>query len=188
MARSFRGFSRGRTVSPRRQTAWEEAVGATAPQSQISTSVVSIASAAAVAVEDGLTIVRTRGELLLYLSTAAAAQDGYAGAFGLGIANANAIVAGSASLLTPISDADWDGWFFHQFFFLKAADAIVASGAATEPNQVHNVTAALRVPIDSKAMRKLPLGMAVYGALEVVEVGTSLLNWSVNTRMLLKLP
>jgi len=65
---------------------------------------------------------------------------------------------------------------------------IAAGGVSTTPNQVHNVTAALRIDLDSKAMRKWLENMALFAMIEVTEVGTVTLGWSLNTRVLVKLP
>ena len=132
-------------------------------------------------------MVRLRGELLLFLTSAAAAQDGYAGAFGIGLATASAIAIGVTAVQTPIDDQDWDGWLFHQFVFVRTADALNAA-AASDLDQITGHTAQTRVEVDSKAMRKLPEDMSVYAALQVTETGTSVLQAFFNSRMLIKLP
>jgi len=47
---------------------------------------------------------------------------------------------------------------------------------------------ALRLEVDSKAMRKLPENMVIFCALQVLEVGVSTMAWHFNSRSLFKLP
>ncbi len=126
---------------------------------------------------DGLTIVRLRGEVTAFLSSATTALDGYTGAFGIGIANENAFNAGVASVNIPVTDVAWEGWLYHQFFSCKAHTS----------GEVTGQCANYRFEIDSKAMRKIKLGDVVYAAIEVLEVGAATLNGHFDTRMLSKL-
>ena len=136
---------------------------------------------------EGSTLIRTRGTGMLRLSSADAGSSGFHGAFGIGIANLNAFNAGIASLLTPLADEGWEGWLYHSYFALFGG-APIAAAAAQDDDQVNATSAAVRFDIDSKAMRKLDLDDVIYGVMDVVEVGTSVMGFAVNTRMLLKLP
>jgi len=134
---------------------------------------------------EGLTLVRTRGEVEIHLSTASAAGAGFRGAFGIGVASLAAVTAGVASIPTPITEADNDNWLYHRFFSVIAADAIAVSGAASEALQ--GGMQAVRFEVDSKAMRKVPVGTALYGIVEVVLSGTAAAQFAFNSRMLFKL-
>ena len=151
-----------------------------------SSSATKLTTGAAVLV-DGVTLVRIRGQLTIALETAAAKADGYHGAFGIGVVTVPAFTAGAASVPTPITELDWDGWLYHQFINVKAADAIAAGAAANEPGQVHNVLAVQRFDVDSKAMRKLRINDIIFAVMELTEVGTATAQWFFNCRALLKL-
>jgi len=166
----------------RRRTGWEEGPGiqdAGAPVS-ISGSSSQILGTAQAATTDGLTIVRTRGIIELVQKTATAAGDGFVGAFGIGIASAAAIAVGVTAVPTPITEVEWDGWLYHQFFSVHSfgAQATLDTGGLVP----------VRVDIDSKAMRKLDSQEAVYLAFEFVVAGTASMSVFATSRMLLKLP
>ena len=61
--------------------------------------------------------------MLLWLSTGTSALDGYDGAVGLCIVSENAFNAGIASIPTPITDIQWDGWLWYQSFSLRTPTA-----------------------------------------------------------------
>ena len=190
MAHLRRGGSR--IQIPRRQTSWSpgpksETNGGAAAQLTATGS--ALGAIIAVPGSDGLTLVRLRGEFLFRLDTAVGLGDGFFGAVGVGIFNDAALtVGGVTSLQTPITNEDWDGWLWHQYFAVTAADAIVAAAAANAPGQSHNVTAAVRVVVDSKAMRKVPVGQSIAVVLQVTEVPTATATWFFNSRTLAKLP
>ena len=132
------------------------------------------------ATEDGLTIVRTRGEFNAGLSLITGSLDGYPRvAFGLCIVNQNAAGVGVTAVPSPLDDIRWDGWFFHwigSFIGLSATETNAAGVAIA------------RVPIDSKAMRKLKSTDNVVGvAAASNEVGTAQLNVMLNCRVLVKI-
>ena len=135
-----------------------------------------------------MTIVRLRGQLLLYMSAATAAQDGFTGAVAVGIVRKQAFDIGVTAVPLPLDEEFWDGWMWYQYFSLKAADPIVAGAVSGEPNQVHNVSAGLRIEVDSKAMRKIPQNNALIVVIQALETGTAVLNWLFNSRTLSKLP
>ena len=167
MAKSFRSRAR-------RRVGWSD--GPSTSQQFTATSLL-IWSVGAQANSDGLTIVRIRGEMLMWLSSVAALTDVMTGAFGICIVNENAFGAGSASIMSPFDDAEWDGWMYHKFFHLGAlADG--SSGAGV-----------FRDSIDSKAMRKIKETDVLVGITHVgSESGTVVMNTAVDSRVLIKLP
>jgi len=128
---------------------------------------------------EGLTIIRIRGVLTLNLDSADAAGSGFEGAFGIAIADNVAIAAGAGSLPSPQTESEDEVWMYHDWFHLTATDATLLG--SQNP-------ASLMSKVDSKAMRKLPVGKSMYAILEVVESGTSVLRWYFDSRILAKLP
>jgi len=183
-----RGFGR---QGQRRKTSWE--IG---PQTGVDGASISLTSSASVLANggaisslDGLTLVRLRGSLNIFLTIAGAAGDGFHGAFGVGVVNENAFTAGIASVLTPITDESWDGWIYHRYFGIFAGGALAISTAADQQAQVNSNSACLHIEVDSKAMRKLDAKQTVYASLEIIELGAaSVMEWSFNSRILVKLP
>ncbi len=179
---------RFRSTSVRHRTSWElgpETAAVGGPQ-QFDTSRSELAGSFAAVLADGITLVRTRGEVLIFLTTAAAQGDGYHGAFGIAKATAAAITAGVASVPTPITEDNWDGWLYHRYFSILSAGPIAVATAAQEALQVNSTTAALRFEVDSKAMRKADIDEGFYAAIEVVEHGTAEAEWTFNSRLLVK--
>jgi len=171
-------FRQGRIQRPRRESSWGVGPGGTVTTSIANSSSV-LVGGGIVPLTDGITLVRTRGELSLYLSSATAALAGFQGAFGIGIVEAPAFSAGIASVPTPISEADSENWLYHTFF----------SCVAIEPTETfsNSGSAAVRFSVDSRAMRKFDLAKRIYAAIEVVEVGTAVLQVDFDSRMLFKL-
>ena len=164
----------------RRRTGWEEGTGGSIP-TNVSSSSSGFLGAAVTALLDGLTLVRTRGFVRATLTAVAGANDGFQGAVGIGITTAQAVAAGIASCPIPVSDADWDGWLWHQFFSVGSSTATIADG-------VNSVGVNFQTEIDSKAMRKLSEDMALYAAFQMTENGTSVMDIWHESRMLFKLP
>ena len=178
-----RGSFQGRQ-SVRRLTGWEEGIGSVGEQTSLSSSTTILVSSGLSILEDGFTLVRTRGSLLLQLGTADAQGSGYAGAFGIGVATTPAFVAGAGAVPGPITEQDWDGWLYWAPVQLTAAGVITAVANTAMDAQ----TGVQRIDFDSKAMRKLTEDDTIYGALEVTEVATATLRWRCDSRMLFKLP
>ena len=171
------------------RTSWEvgpETSGNGAPQS-LSVSGSQLAGTAVAATVDGQTLVWTRGELLMFLTLATAAGDGYHGAFGIAKATQAAVTAGVASVPSPITEETWDGWLYHRYFSIFAGGPMAVATAAQETLQHAATTAALRIEVDSKAMRKFDQNESLYAVVEVAEHGTAVLEWAFNCRMLFKL-
>jgi len=181
-----RGFPRV-PQSLKRRVGWEEGIGGTTVQSSISTSSSTLVNAALTVLEDGLTLVRTRGRVQFFLSAATAALDGFTGAFGIGVATTAAVTAGAASVPNPLDEQDWDGWIYWRALQL-IAPGVISNAASTDTSGIGGFTAVQNIEIDSKAMRKLRVGDSIYGSLQVVENPTAVLEWAIDTRILVKLP
>jgi len=169
----------------RRKTSW--GLGPGGNGLAVSTSTVAFVGGAISAVEDGITITRIRGELLMWLDAATAIGDGYNGAFGIGKGSLSAFGVGVSAMESPIADQAWDGWLYHRFFSL-AAGGPIAGGVAGDQDAVNPVTAALRVDVDVRAQRKLVPEDVIYSIIEVTEVGTAVLEVDFTSRALALLP
>jgi len=177
--------------SQRRKTSWNigPQTGVDGATQVISASAAVLATGTAVVLNEGITMVRTRGELNVFLSIATGQGDGFHGAFGIAVASSPAVTAGVGSVPTPITEENWDGWLYHRYFGLFAGGPLATATAADQQSQVNATTAALRVEVDSKAMRKLSVDMTIYAAIEVIELGAaSSMEWGFNSRILVKLP
>ena len=138
-----RGFTGQQSRATRLNKTWGRAsiasvVGLSTTQTQI------IGITFAEATPDN-TVLRTRGDLLV-VATPNAAADTDVAAFGVAIVSNAAQAAGGLSLPGPIVDANSDQWLWHRFVPLDAVDATAT--VADNPGVV------VRVPIDSKAMRR----------------------------------
>ena len=172
-----------RVQGARRRVGWEigPKTGTTGAEQSATASGSLLATIGSGATTDGLTLVRTRGELLIRLSVADAVGSGYQGAFGIGVVTAAAFTAGAASVPTPITEDSWDGWLYHTYFQVLAQSTTLSDGT-------NALSAVFRQTVDSKAMRKLRLDDVVFAAFEFTETGTSTLSMNFNSRLLLKLP
>ena len=188
MANSRRFSPRSAIRSQRRKTSWNTgpASGATGNELVITGTGKTLFPAGAAVLVEGVTLVRTRGEMLFLLTTSTATPGGFHGAVGLAVVTDQAFAAGVASIPGPIGEDDWDGWFYHRFFSVLGAGPI-DSGVAADIDQVNGTTASLRIEVDSKAMRKLSVGQTLVAVLETVEVGTASMSIFFNCRMLVKL-
>ncbi len=180
-----RGSSRfPRGSSSRRQTAWSigPATGSApgSPQA-ISASGTTLATIGIGANVQGLTLIRTRGQLTLSLDTAAANGNGFVGAFGIAVVGGEAFTAGVGSLPDPQDDADDERWLYHRWFQVHSTTAVTADIGA-QP------LASVVVEVDSKAMRKTEENEVICAVLGVVEIGTASMGWMFASRVLDKLP
>jgi len=168
-------FTRGGRSNSRRLTSWSAG-----PKS----SLINVASTAAIlwdtgaqALVDGLTIVRTRGILVMTMRLATSVGDGFQNwAAGICVVSENAFNAGVASVPAPLTDISWDGWLWHH-----------QGGHITslETTEVHRPTGAIEVVIDSKAMRKIKNTDVQIGVLQMgTEIGTATVDFSARTRVL----
>ena len=133
------------------------------------------------ATEDGLTLVRTRGEINVAIDTGGALLDGWTRmAFGICMVSENAFTVGVMAIPHPLTDIEWDGWIWHWvgLLFTVATAPVDAAGCSV-----------VWIPIDSKAMRKWKAPDALVAMGEVSgEVGTVQSQANLNTRILMKLP
>ena len=125
-------------------------------------------------VEAAVTDIRLRGFAELLLS-AGTALDGFRGALGIGYVSEEAFAIGITAIPTPVTDSDWGGWIWHQFFELH------------NPTATAGVESQLRFNIDSKAMRKVTNNQLMVGVMEANETGVSSLTLHADTRVLSKL-
>ncbi len=133
---------RGRTVSKKRHGDW---VGSAAVDG-------STALAASTVLLDqvfipdapGETVIRTRG-LFGVESDQSAASESANGAVGIGVVSAQAVSVGITAVPHPVTDAGWNGWFWHSYW----NSTVRVSSAVGFQNLLRNIT------IDSKAMRKV---------------------------------
>ena len=146
----------------------------------ISTSSVTLFPTGAQALLNGLTHVRFRGELLLYITVAGgAATEGFRWAFGVGIVSENAFGVGVTAVPDPIADIGWDGWLLYETGQLATSGSVLDQAAG---NTV------VRVPLDSKAMRKIKASDVMIGVLSTTEIGDgSVMNGHLSSRILAKL-
>ena len=134
------------------------------------------------AVADGQTVARIRGEVTLGLESVASAMDGYQSyAVGIGIVTASAFAVGVTAVPSPLTEIEWEGWMWIH----SGAALFRQSAAETESSP----SSFVRIPIDTKAMRKIHSDEILIGVTELgTEVGSASLEYSARTRVLLLLP
>jgi len=174
MPRRHGGSSPVRT-GRRRKTGWELGPGTFTDLGAFTASQSVIVGSGIQFLEDGLTLVRTRGFVELVQTGGVALGDGYTGAFGIAIVTAQAFGVGISALPTPITEANWDGWLWHQMFSLRCNEA-----NTDFKRQVFE--------IDSKAMRKVGFEEVCYMVVEVDEIGDAIMEVTGGSRILMKLP
>ncbi len=125
------------------------------------------------------TVLRIRGELTLWVEAATSIGDGFtAFTAGIGMVNDEAFLTGATAVPTPSGDPDWPGWIWYY------AGSALISRSVTEVEE-GGPLGAVRIPIDSKAMRKWGLNQDVFGAVSLVaEVGTATISFVMRTRLL----
>ena len=178
-----RGFRHVRTGgSSRRKTGWS--AGPSETGTSLTAAATLLWATASVPTSDGLTIVRTRGEFSAFISSATTALDGFVEyAVGIGLVTAQALAIGVTAVPSPLGEIGWEGWLWHH------TGAALIQPQSTESNPIPMGPSAIRGEIDSKAMRKVGANMRVIGVFEVgAEVGTAVVEFSANTRLLSKLP
>ena len=133
-----------------------------------------------------VTIVRTRGELLVQLVTAAAVSNGFHGAIGIGIVTDQAFGIGLTAVPKPISDMEWDGWLYHRFFSVMSS-GVIDGGVSADHDMVLPTAGAVRIEVDSKAMRIIDEEETAAAIIQVTEIGTATADIMFDSRMLVKL-
>ena len=171
MAQGNRTFRRG---APKRLTQWI-GLGLAADAVDNSSVLSAKLNATALALRP-FTVIRTHIEILQQTDQSTASED-MGAAFGMCVVSESASGAGVASVPTPITDADSDLFFVHQWmiasFLLKTAVG-VADPSGT------------RYTIDSKAMRKVNNDQDVIIVVEGDSSGEGMVINSAG-RMLIKL-
>ena len=156
----------------RRRTGWSRGPGGNLQFTGVASAAYASISTAN---EDGLTLVRMRGLFRAWSSSVDSVTARMIGAVGIANFSENAVGVGITALETPIGDADWDGWIWHQFFDV--------GGLVNEGSGVYESV------IDSKAMRKVHEGDSLVAIIQIeTESGATVLQTSINTRVLDKLP
>jgi len=164
-----------RTGAPRRKTAW--IFGPEGIVTNITATANTLLPTGLALTTSASTIVRMRGELALQLTAADALGSGFHWGFGMCVVTAAAFAIGASAVPNALTDIGWDGWFFHQQGHLISVDATPDEQTYLSPRWL----------IDSKAMRKVKDTDVVTGVISTVEVGTSVMQAQVATRLLLKL-
>ena len=165
-----------RTGGQRRQTSWEVGPSGSAATSATSNNVFPIAAESLL---DKLTIMRTRGSLLVQYTTGDAVSEGHDWAFGMCIVSQNAAGIGVTAIPDPLIDIGWEGWFVYEMGTVKQT---------TTTLDLAEVGAGVRIEIDSKAMRKLRITDNVVAMFSNTLVGTpGQLRMTLNTRLLVAL-
>jgi len=179
VARSGRGLIH--RSSARRKKSWISGPGGTTGAA-ISGVAATILGGGLQLLQDGLTLVRLRGQFDLFLTTVTAAGDGFTGAMGIGIVTEHAFGIGTTAMPTPIAEPDWDGWIYWT--------PISVHGPSTAANGGSNADAAQqRFLVDTKSMRKLREDDVVFAMLQMAtEEGTAVGEVRFDSRMLLLLP
>ena len=180
MARGNRfGFRPTSSRGPRRVMQWDTGPFSSVIQSATANGTTLIDTG--VEASEPLTTVRIRGELTIWLEVVTTIGDGFTVYHaGIGIVTADAFAQGAGSMPTPGGDDDWPGWMWHH------------SGAALIGLETTEVArgplSAVRIPIDSKAMRKIGTNEVQFGAVQFGgEVGAATASFVMNTRVLDKL-
>ena len=139
MARPHTKFGRGQ----KRSSVWI----APADQGLVAVSgaaKVLLASTAGFGLGSAGTVVRSRG-ILQVSPQATSGSLTHDGAFGLAVVSATAVATGITAIPGPFTDADWAGWYVHQF----------TGGVWDVGSDIGAQYAQIQWEIDSKAMRKV---------------------------------
>ena len=174
--------SRQVTAFPRRRKSWEEGPGGSITVSIAGAGNTVFLGSFISPTLDGLTLLRIRGALQFLLTASSVANGGMAGAFGIGLATVAAIIAGAASVPTPLTEQAWDGWLYWMPLQIHTVTATIADG-------VNAVTAQQAFEVDSRAMRKWKEEDGIYAMVEVgTETGVAVGELRFDSRVLLALP
>ena len=170
MAHRRRGFP----VRSRRATDWGFGPDA---DSVVVTSSTKTLWTTALTIGAPYTLIRLRGHFELILTVSSAIGAGFAGAIGMTLVSNDAFAAGAGSIPGPVTDSNWDGWFYHQFFNLHATTATVADA-------VNNMV--VRKEIDSKAMRKWTPDQTLVAMIGATQTGNASMTLHADSRVLVK--
>ena len=167
-----------RVRAPRRSTEWGEGPFSTTIQS-VTTATKILVNVAQDAVQRQ-TIVRLRGSLTIWIEVATSIGDGFQRvAAGIGIVTADAATVGVTAMPSPF-DMEWPGWIWHTL----AGPLISLTTTEDGGTGLHM----MRIPIDSKAMRKFHQNETLFGMLHFSgEVGAATATFAMDVRLLAKL-
>ncbi len=175
MARRDRG-------SNRRRVGWNQFVGGSFAQTGNGT-IVGPGLSPVTGVQ-AFTLVRIRGEVLVHLEGTLAADDNVRLAIGLGVFSTDAFTLGDTAMPDPLDDASFS-WIWYW------SGHLLMPGAATSAtwDQATTGTAAVRMPIDTKGMRKIKNGETLGFVMQYADqTGTPPVGWDFGaTRALFKL-
>ena len=123
------------------------------------------------------TLVRVRGELTYFVDAGSNGDQAVLG-FGIAVVNRRASDVGSTALPRPLDEMDYS-WLWHSMNFFRRSTAVDANTP---------VMTAVRLVIDSKAMRKVlsKEEEIVYVAQSKIITGTLGVLFAVQTRLLFK--
>ena len=167
-----------RTGSSRRLTEWSSGPTSAAKQNTQAAGKIMIDTGQQAL--SSITVIRLRGELGIWIEVATSIDDGFTqyGA-GIGIVSVDAFDIGITAVPGPLSDASWGGWMWSH-----TGSALISRSADESLDSFGSV----RIPIDSKAMRKIGINEVVVGVVEfLTEIGTASASFQMGTRMLSKL-
>ena len=178
---NFRG-ARSRLQSVRRKPSWNQGPAQDAASARTAAGA-TLWNQSAVALESGLTLVRLHGELSMWLEAVTTIGDGFlTWAFGVCIVSQNAAGVGITAIPHPLTDANWDGWWYHSLHSAIIGLSVTESDNTGPVGQV-------RIPFQTKSMRKIKATDEVVGVLEMgTEVGAATATFTAETRMLVLLP
>ena len=169
------------TRSAKRLMTWNAGPHSTAVQS-FSAAVNTIWFLGQVAGEP-LTLIRVRGSIGMWLEVVGSIGDGFTRvSVGIGIVTTDAFSTGVGAMPGLISDPNWGGWLYYQALGPFIGLSVTEGDNTSELAQV-------RVPIDTKAMRKIKPNETIFGMVSAsAEVGAATMSFVADTRMLVKLP
>ena len=130
-----------RSSGPRRQMSWLDLTPVSVTQTGVGGTLTHTLNAAALALRP-FTVVRTIMEFQLGSDQAAAIENQVA-AYGMAVVSDQALAVGVSAVLTPVTDAGSDLFFFHKFIL------------GDESKLTDRSTSATRVSVESRAMRKV---------------------------------
>ena len=166
------GFSRPRSSGVARD--WGVGCGGTSLLT-VAASEVNVLGSGVQTVGSELTLLRTRGEFLISLTSATSAGHGFTGAVGIGVFSDQAFTAGVASMPSPVAEAFSNAWLWHLYFSVIAGEAGGLAGG---------IEGAVRSAIDSKAMRKFDSNQVMACIVETTEIGTATAIIRMDSRIL----
>jgi len=175
MANTRRSFRRS---TPQRGTTWEGATFQFLALTNLAPQFAVIASETVLEQFPNPTLIRQRGRILAYANAGGATLDSVIG-LGMYYANSAALAAGIGSLQLPLRDFASD-WIW--------TDRIPLSDNSGSIDQIRPTTAAARIDIDGKAMRKAEPDQTLIIVADIIDFGATLLNTnvSISLRLLFK--